>query len=132
MSYSCNLSAKPHTFYSFSYVYPWRINKNNPLLDHLGIATAALYMHTPSLQYPPTHILTSVVFTADTGVPSLSAGAHASILAGVGIAQVDLRLAVIAREANWAAAAEASDRMNGTKQDGGRGDEGGRAVEAQH
>lgn len=62
-------------------------------------------MHTPSPQHTPPSMLTSVVFTADTGVPSLSAGAHASVQAGVGVTQVDLRLAVIAREANWAAAA---------------------------
>lgn len=61
--------------------------------------TVALYMH------PPSAMLTSVVFTANTGVPSLSAGAHASVQAGVGVTQVDLRLAVITREADWAAAA---------------------------
>ncbi len=63
------------------------------------------YMHTPSLKQPPHPLLTSVVFTADTGVPSFSADTHPSIQAGVGVTQVDLRLTVITREANWAAAA---------------------------
>lgn len=77
-------------------------------------------------------MLTSVVFTADAGVPSLSAGTDPSIQAGVGVTQVNLRLAVITSEANWAATAEACDWVDGPEQDGGRGDEGGRAVEAQH
>lgn len=79
---------------------------------------------------PP--LLTCVVFTADTGEPPLSAVAHAAIQTGVGVAQVDLRLAVIAREANRAAAAKARDGVDGTEQNGGRGNEGGGAVEAQH
>lgn len=76
--------------------------------------------------------LTCVVFTADAGVPPFFAGAHATIKAGVGVAQVDLRLAVIAREAHRAAATQPRDGMDGPEEDGGRGDEGGRAVEAQH
>lgn len=83
---------------------------------------------------PPTHtsLLTSVVFTADTGEPSLSASTHATVQTGVGVTQVDLRFAVIAGEANRAAAAKACNGMDGTKQNRGRGNEGGRAVEAQH
>lgn len=80
----------------------------------------------------PFSLLTCVVLTADTGVASLPAGAHPSVQAGVGVAQVDLRLAVIAREAHRAAAAQARDRVDGPEQDGGRGDERGRAVKAQH
>lgn len=76
--------------------------------------------------------LTRVVFAADAGVPPFFAGAHATIQAGVGVAQVDLRLAVISREAHRAAAAQPRDGMDGPEEDGGRGDEGGRAVEAQH
>lgn len=87
-------------------------------------------MHTPSLKRILSSMLTSVVFTANTGVPSLSAGTHASVQAGVGVTQVDLCLAVITRESDWAAAAQACDGVDGAEQDGGRGDEGGRAVEA--
>lgn len=77
-------------------------------------------------------MLTSVVFTADTGEAALSASTHAAVQTGVGVAQVDLRFAVIASEANRAAAAKACDGVDGTEQNGGRGNEGGRAVEAQH
>lgn len=99
--------------------------------NHLTFATAAqTHTHTPSLLQQT--LLTGVIFTADAGVPSLSAGTHSSIQAGVGVTQVDLRLAVITREANWAAAAKARDGMDGPKQDGGRGDEGCGAVETQH
>lgn len=90
------------------------------------------YMHTPSLQHPSPLLLTSVVFTTDTCVPSFSADTHPSIQTGVGVTQVDLRLTVITREANWAAAAQACDGVDGPKQNGGRGDEGCGAVEAQH
>lgn len=69
---------------------------------------------------------------ADTGEASLPAVAHATVQTGVGVTQVDLRLAVIAREADRAATAKACDGVDGTKQDGGRGNEGGGAVEAQH
>lgn len=86
--------------------------------------------HNPSVTQSIS--LTRVVLAADAGVPSFFAGAHATVQAGVGIAQVDLRLAVIAREAHRAAAAQAGDGMDGPEEDGGRGDEGGRAVEAQH
>lgn len=79
-----------------------------------------------------TSLLTSVVFTADAGEASLPGSTHATVQTGVGVAQVDLRFAVIAGEANRAAAAKACDGVDGTKQNGGRGDEGGRAVEAQH
>lgn len=77
-------------------------------------------------------LLTSVVFTADAGEPSLSACTHATIQTGVGVAQVDLRLAVVAREANRAAAAKSCDGVDGAKQNGGRGNERGGAVETQH
>lgn len=85
--------------------------------------------HISSLQHTLS-LLTSVVFTADTGEPSLSASTHATIQTGVGVTQVDLRFTIIASEANRAAAAKARDGMDGTKQNGGRGNEGGRAVEA--
>lgn len=98
-------------------------NLNKPTWSRFRVI---IRIHTISLR------LTGVVFAADAGVPSFFAGAHAAIQAGVGIAQVDLRLAVIACEAHWAAAAQASDGMNGPEEDGGRRDEGGRAVEAQH
>lgn len=77
-------------------------------------------------------MLTSVVFTADTGEASLSASTHATVQTRVGVTQVDLSFTVIASEANRAAAAKACDGMDGTKQNGGRGNEGGGAVEAQH
>lgn len=97
-------------------------NQTGESLHHLHSTNTCTF---PSL-------LTGVVFTADAGVPSLSAGAHPPIQAGVGVTQVDLRLAVITRESNWAAAAQACDGVDGPKQDGGRGDERGGAVEAQH
>lgn len=88
--------------------------------------TAATRVDTSRLR------LTRVVFAADASVASFFAGAHTTIQAGVGIAQVDLRLAVIAREAHRAATAQPSDGMDRPEEDGGRGDEGGGAVEAQH
>lgn len=57
--------------------------------------------------------LTRVVFTADAGVAPLPAGAHPSIQAGVGVAQVDFCLAVIAREAHRAPATQACDGVDG-------------------
>lgn len=81
---------------------------------------------------PRAHTLTGVVLAADAGVASLSAGAHPSVQAGVGVTQVDLRLAVVAREADGAAAAQAGDGVDGPEQDGLGRDEGGGAVEAQH
>lgn len=77
-------------------------------------------------------MLTCVVLTADAGEASLSASTHAPVQTRVGVTQVDLSLAVIAGEAHRAAAAKARDGMDGTEQNGGRGDEGGGAVEAQH
>lgn len=51
---------------------------------------------------------------------------------GFGVAQVDLCLAVVSCEAGGAAAAQPGDGVDGPEQDGGRGDEGSRAVEAKH
>ena len=76
--------------------------------------------------------LTCVAFAADAGVPPFPAGADAPVQAGVGVAQVDLGLAVVPGEAHRAAAAQACDWVDGPEQDGVRGDEGGGAVEAQH
>lgn len=90
------------------------------------------HIRIPDHPPTPSSLLTSVVFTAGTGEASLSASTHATVQTGVGVTQVDLRFTVIAGEADWAAAAEACDGMDGTKQNGGRGNEGGRAVEAQH
>lgn len=87
---------------------------------------------TLSLRHTHVSLLTSEVFTADAGVASLSPGTHASVQAGVRVTQVDLGLTVITRKTHWAAAAQAGDGVDGSEQDGGRGDEGGRAVEAQH
>lgn len=70
-------------------------------ISHCSFSTKhfqTAHAHTPSL-------LTGVVFAADTGVPSLSAGTHPSVQTGVGVAQVDLCLTVITRESHWAAAA---------------------------
>lgn len=89
---------------------------------------ADLFANICTLSIP----LTGVVFTADTGIASFSAGTHSAVQAGVRVAQVDLCLTVIARKAHRAPAPQTSNRMDWPEQDGGRRDEGGRAVKAQH
>lgn len=76
--------------------------------------------------------LTRVVVHALAGVAPLSAAAPPVVLAGSGVAEVDLGLAVVPRESDGAAAAQAVDGVDGPEQDRVGGDEGGRAVELQH
>jgi len=78
---------------------------------------------------PQPWALTAEVLAANARVPPLLAGADPAIPAGVGVAEVDLRFAVVPSEALWAAAPQASDGVDGPKEGGGGGDEGGRAVE---
>lgn len=76
--------------------------------------------------------LTREVFQALAGVPSLSAAASPVVLAGSRVAEVDLGLAVVPSEAEWTAAAQAVDGVDGPKQNRVGGDEGRGAVELQH
>ena len=82
-----------------------------------GVQTCALPIsrlrgdtHTISHTHTHTHsVCTCVVLPADAGVAPLPPSAHPSVEAGVGVAQVDLRLAVVPSEAGGAAAAEPCD-----------------------
>lgn len=74
---------------------------------------------------------TCEVLQALAGVPALSAVAPASVLAGPGVAEVDLRLAVVSGETDRAAAPQPVDGVDGSKQDRVRGDEGWGAVKLQ-
>jgi len=76
--------------------------------------------------------LTGEVLQALAGVAPLAAVALAVVAAGAGVAQVDLRLAVVAREARGAAAAQAVDGVDGPEQHRVRRDERRRAVELEH
>ena len=76
--------------------------------------------------------LTCVVVRAGAGVSPLAAAADAVGAAGLGVAQVDLRLAVVPGEAGGAAAAQAVDGVDGPEEHRVRRDEGRRAVELQH
>lgn len=62
--------------------------------------------------------LTCVVLEALAGVPPLSAATHSVGSAGFGVAEVDLRLAVVSCEAGGAAAAQPGDGVDGSEQDG--------------
>lgn len=76
--------------------------------------------------------LTCVVLEALAGVPPLSAPTHAVSAAGLRVAEVDLRLAVVSGEASRTAAAQPGDGMDGSEEDGVRGDKRRQAVELQH
>ncbi len=66
------------------------------------------------------------------GESALVAAADAVSAAGFGVAQVDLRLAVVAREAQRTAAAQSCDRVDGPEQNGVGRHERRQAVELQH
>lgn len=74
---------------------------------------------------PQPWALTAEVLAANAGVSPLFAGADPAIQAGVGVAEVDLRFAVVPGETLRAAAPQASDGVDGPKEGGGGGDEGG-------
>lgn len=75
---------------------------------------------------------TGVVLVALAGVAALAAAAQPVAPAGVGVAQVDFRLAVVAGEARGAAAPQPVDGVDGAEQDRVGADERRRAVELQH
>ena len=63
---------------------------------------------------------------ANTGVAALTPRAGAAVAAGVGVAEVELRLAEVSRETGRAAAAQACDGLDGSKERRGGGQEGRR------
>lgn len=75
---------------------------------------------------------TCKVLQALTGVASLPTSAPPVVLARPRIAEVHLGLTVVAREAQWAATAQAVNGVYGSKQDSVRGNEGRRAVKLQN
>lgn len=76
--------------------------------------------------------LTCVVVETLAGEAALVAVADAVSAAGFGVAQIDLRLAVVSREAERTAAAQACDRVDRPEQDGVGRHERRQAVELQH
>lgn len=62
--------------------------------------------------------LTCVVLKALAGVASLSAATHTMGSAGFRVAEVNLCLTVVSREAGWTAAAQPSDGVDGSEEDG--------------
>lgn len=76
--------------------------------------------------------LTCVVLKALAGIASLSAAAHAMRSTRFRVAQVDLSLAVVPREAGGTAAAQPSDGVDGSEQDGIGCNKGRQAVKLQH
>lgn len=76
--------------------------------------------------------LTCKVIQALADVPSFSATAPPVVLAGPGVAEIDLRLAVVAGETDRTAAAQPVDGVDRPEQNRVRGDEGRGAVELQH
>lgn len=77
-------------------------------------------------------VITCVVLQALAGEASLSAATHSVRPAWFGVAEVDLRLAVVPREAGGTAAAQPGDGVDGSEEDGIRRDERRQAVELQH
>lgn len=77
-------------------------------------------------------LLTGEVFQALASVAALSAAAAPVVLARPRVAKVDLRLAVVAGEADGAAAAQPVDGVDGAEQNRVGRDERRRAVELEH
>lgn len=76
--------------------------------------------------------LTCVVLEALAGVASLSAATHTVSSAGFRVAEVNLRLTVVSREAGRTAAAQTGDGVDGPEQDGVRCNKWRQAVKLQH
>lgn len=105
----------------------WLIMKNlYPAFKKIFAWTVQLYALNQK------SVLTGEVFQALAGVASFPTATLAVVLTRAGVAQVDLRLAVVPGEADRTAAAQPVDGVDGSEQNRVGGDEGRGTVELQH